>query len=107
MLAWMPHAEVAQFEAAGTANVHHVRNGRGGLPSATDPARSPGLGRPVSMPSEKLEPVVPGSLTAVPDWRGTAELSHAETVNEWRVSITGAMALACAPPPRIASELPG
>ena len=48
----------------------------------------------LSIPSEKLEPSVPGWLTADPDCRGKLELSHAETVKEVLVLTRGALATA-------------
>ena len=45
----------------------------------------------MAIPSEKLDPSGPGSLTAEPDCPLRRELSHAEIVNAWRVSIRAAL----------------
>ena len=51
----------------------------------------------MAIPSEKLDPSGPGSLTAEPDCPLPRELSHAEIVNAWRVSIRAALLTASCP----------
>ena len=80
-MAWTPHWRIGQVGLAGTANVHHVRSAAGSTPDETSPGRACDARGLVSRPREKLDPAVPGSLTAEAD-RVAAEVeSYAPLVN--------------------------
>src|SRR5947199_4367074 len=65
MFARTPHESDWQRESYGATNVHHVPF-PSGVPAGL-PASDCGPSVVVWIPSEKLEPSGPGSLTAVPD----------------------------------------
>src|SRR5579884_3842041 len=104
MLARTPHCAAVQREPAGTTNVHQVPSGGALTPGSPFSDCFPCAA--VSMPSEKLDPSGPGSLTAVPDSPRRRRLSHADTVNERRGLISARVATADCPGPEIDSAGP-
>src|SRR5579871_4660698 len=95
MFARTPHCAAVHLRLAGTTNVHQVASG--GVVAPDRPLSDWWPWGPVLMPSEKLDPSGPGSLTAVPDSLGFRALSQAETVNDRRVSIRRAGPIASCP----------
>src|SRR5258708_37951588 len=103
MFARTPQCAESHFCPEGTTNVQRVPVPLG---FTNVPLGECGPSVAVWIPSEKLEPSVPGSLTAVPDCPSARELSHTEIVNELRVSISGAAETADCPAAVIASAPP-
>src|SRR5438876_4515914 len=86
MFAVTPHETDGHCASYGTTNVHQVPV-PSGVPGGR-PASDCGPRVAVLIPSEKVEPSVPGSLTALPDSSASPVDSHTEIVNERLVLIS-------------------